>query len=116
MKCLLSFIFSLCLTQGSFPIFFAHDKKTDSRVTRNFVPFIVDIDIIIDIYVQHVGSSVLHKVEPWGFIQDLLHLFNATLVIHNLTPSIWSDHNHRAVAAAFVRRQNCPFCVSDLKN
>ena len=31
-----------------------------------FRPFIVDIDSIIDVYVQDVGSSVIHNVESWG--------------------------------------------------
>ena len=41
---LLSFIVLLCLAQGSFPILFANDKKTDSRGVFELSPLIVDMD------------------------------------------------------------------------
>ena len=104
-----------CLAQGSFPILFAYHKKTDSRVALKFSPSIVDIDSIIDVCIQYGGSSVTHHVESWGGPHDLLHLFNTILVVHNSTPSILSEHDHRAVAAALMSRQNCTFCVSDLE-
>ena len=55
----------LCLVQSSFPMLFAYHGKTCSRVALKFSPFIVDIDSIIDVYVQHVASSVIHNVESW---------------------------------------------------
>ena len=99
---LLSFIVLLCLAQGSFPILFANDKKTDSRGVFKLSPLIVDMDSIIDIHVQHVDAPVIHNVESWGALHDLLHLFNTLIVIHNVTPSICSEHDHRAIAAVFV--------------
>ena len=104
----------LCLAQGTFPILFAYHKKTDSRVALKISPFIVDIDSIIDVHVQYVGSSVTHTVESWCARHDLFHLVNALRVIHNVTLSIWSEHDHRAVAAALMHRQNCTLCVNDL--
>ena len=62
-----------------------------------------------------MGSPVTHNVESWSARYDLFHLFNAILVIDNFTLSIWSEHDHRAIAAAFVHRQNCTFRVSDFK-
>ena len=44
-------------------------------------------------------------------MHDLFHLVNTLRVIHNFTFSIWSEHDHRAVAAAIMHRQNCTFCV-----
>ena len=112
---LLSFVILLCLTRSSFPILFSNDKKTDSRIVFRLLPLIVDIDSIIDIYVQHVGSPVIHNVKSLSARHDLFHLFNTILVIDNFTLSIWSEHDHRAIAAAFVHRQNCTFRVSDFK-
>ena len=103
----------LCLVQGSFPTLFAHHGKTDSRVAHKFSPFIVDIDSIIEVYVQYVGSSVIHNVESKCARHDLFHLFNTLRVIHHFTLSIWSEDDHRAVAAALMHRQNCTFCVRD---
>ena len=79
----------LCLVQDSFPILFAY-----SRVALKFSPFIVDIDSTIDVNVQYVGSSVIHNVESWCAPHDLFHLFNTHRVIHNVTLSIWSEHDH----------------------
>ena len=45
----------------------------------------------------------------------MFHLFSTLRVIHNVTPSIWSEHDHGAVATALVHRQNSAFCVSDFK-
>ena len=39
----------LYLAQSSFPILFAYDGKTDSRVVLKFSSFIFDIDSIIDV-------------------------------------------------------------------
>ena len=39
---------------------------------------------------------------PGGALHDLLHLFNTLIVIHNVAPSIWSEQDHRAIAAVFV--------------
>ena len=72
-------------------------------------------DSIIDVHVQHVGSFVIGNVESWSALHDLFHLFNALLVIDILTFSIWSEHDHRAIAAACVQRQNWTFRVSDFK-
>ena len=55
----LSLMILLCLVQGSFPTLFAYHGKTDPRVALKFSPFIVNIDSIIDVYVQYVGSSVI---------------------------------------------------------
>ena len=112
---LLLFVILLCLTQSSFPILFANDRRTDSRIVFELSPLIVDIESILDVHVQHVGSLVEHNVESWSALHDLFHLFNALLVIDNFTLSIWSEHDHRAIAAAFVRRQNCTIRVSDFK-
>ena len=73
---LLSFIISLRFTQGSFPMLWAYLGKTDSRVALKFPPFIVDIDSIIDVYVQYVRSSVTHNVQSWCARHDLFHLVN----------------------------------------
>ena len=62
---LLSFMVLLCLAQSSFPILFANDKKTDSRIVFKLSPLIVDMDSIIDVHIQHVGSPVIHNVESW---------------------------------------------------
>ena len=112
---LLSFVILLCLAQGSFPILFANVRKTDSRIVFQLLSLIVDIDSTINVHVQYVGSPGLHNVESWSGRHDLFHLFNAILVIDNFTLSIWSEHDHRAIAAAFVHRQSCTFRVSDFK-
>ena len=105
----------LCLVQHSFPILFAYHGETDSRVALKFSPFIVNTNSIIDVHVQYVGSSVIHNVESWCARHDLFHSFNTLCFIDNFSLSIWSEHDHRAVAAALMHRQNCTFCVSDLK-
>ena len=53
----------------------------------NFSPFIVDIDSIINVYVQYAGSSVIHNVESWCARHDLFHLFNTLRARHNFTLS-----------------------------
>ena len=115
MNCLLSLMILLCLAQGFLPIFFPYVKKTVSRLIFELSSFVINIDSIIDVYAQYESSPVIHNVESWGGPHDLLHVFNTFLVIDDFTPSISSEHDHRAVAAAFVHRQNCAFCVSDLK-
>ena len=57
-NCLLSFMFVLCLAQGLLPIFFPYDGKGNSRITLRLMRS-------FDIYVQHVGSHVVHTIiEP----------------------------------------------------
>ena len=98
----------LCLAQGC---------------TLKCSPFIVNIDSIIDVHVQYLGSGEeeeggkreKERRGGKGGLHDLLHLFNTPLVIHNFNPSFWSEHDHRAVAAVFVHKQKCKLCVSDLK-
>ena len=90
-------------------MFCAYDGKSDSRIVFGLLAS------IIDVYVQHVGSLVIHNVESWGCPHDLLHGFNTFLVVDEFASSIWSEHDHRAVATALVHRQNCAFCVSDFK-
>ena len=60
---LLSLMVLLCLAQSSFPILFANDRKTDSRIVFKLSPLIVDMDSIIEFHIQYVGSSVIHNVE-----------------------------------------------------
>ena len=57
----------------------------------------------------------MHDVESWGCPHDLLYVFNASTVVDDFASSIWSEHDHSAVAAAFVHRQNCAICVTDFK-
>ena len=90
-------------------------RKVIPESLSNFSPFIVYIGSIINVYVQYVGSSVIHNVESWCARHDLFHLLNTLRVIQNFTLSIWSEQDHRAVAAALMHRQNCTFCVSDIK-
>ena len=100
----------LCLVQGLFPTLLSYHGKTDSRVALKISPFIVDIDSIIDVYVQYVGS-VIHNVESWCARLAMICVTCSIhfRVIHNLALSIWSEHDHRAVAAALKHRQNCTF-------
>ena len=81
----LSLVILLCLVQGSFPMLFAYHAQTDSRVALEFSPFIVDIDDVIDVHVQYVGSSVEQNVESWCAHHDLFHLINTPRVVHNFT-------------------------------
>ena len=73
-SCLLSFMFVVCLAHGFLPLFFPYDGKGNSTMTLRLFNS-------IDIYVQHIGFPVVHNVESWGCPHDLLHVFNASLVV-----------------------------------
>ena len=106
----LSFVILLCLAQSSFPILFANDRKTDSRIVFKLLPLIVDIDSIIDVHVQHVGAPLSYTMSNPGVLAMICFTFSMQfLSIDNFTLSIWSEHNHRAIAAAFVHRQSARF-------
>ena len=81
---LLSFVILLCLAQSSFSILFANDKKTDSRIVFKLLPLVVDIDSIIHVHVQHVGSPVIHNVEYWSALHSLftcsMHFLSLTIL------------------------------------
>ena len=70
-----SLMILLCLVQGC---------------TLKCSPFIVNIDSIIDVHVQYLGSGEegggkreKERRGGKGGLHDLLHLFNTPLVIHN---------------------------------
>ena len=98
MNCLLSFMILLCLAQGSFPMLCACYGNSDSIVVFKLSPFIVVIDSIIDTYVQHAGSSVIHNIESWCGPHNLLHVFNAPLVIDE------NSSISRATSSAVLKR------------
>ena len=86
----------------------AYDGKTGSRVVFKLSPFIVDMDV----HVQYVASSVIHNLDSWGGSHDLLQVFNTSLVIDDLAPPIWSEHDHRAVAAGLCAQTELRVFVS----
>ena len=77
---LLSFMVLLCLAQISFPILFANDRKTDSRIVFKLSPLIVDTDSIIDVHVQHVGSPVVHKCRILECFTCSMHFLSLTIL------------------------------------
>ena len=83
--------------------------KNDSRIVFGLLASTIDVNV------QHVASPVIHNVESWGSHHDVLYVFNASPVVNDFATSIWSEHDDRAVAAAFVHRQNFALCVSDFK-
>ena len=101
----LSFMVLLCLAQSAFPMLFANDTKL--RIVFKLSPLIVDIRL----HHRHPRPTSNPGVFSMICPTCSMHFLSLTILPF---PS-WSEHDHRAIAAAFVHRQNCTFRVSDFQ-
>ena len=69
----------LCLAHCFLPISCPNNEKTDSKVFFKLSPFVIDIDSIIDVYVQSVGSCH-QQYRLLGGLHDQLHVFKTSHV------------------------------------